>query len=127
MEEDRRCGIRWQITLPVRYRGMTRHIESCCHTQDVSTSGAKLAMVEKHDEGDRLSMVLDIPGSTSGPLCVEADIVWQREATGLNEECKYMTGVMFRKIRDCHKKNILDYVTTNFPELRAQRWWDGIK
>jgi len=127
MEEDRRCAIRWQIALPVRYRGLGKHKEGSCHTQDISTMGARLAMVEKCHPGDRLNMVLDVSGSDSGPVCVEADIVWQKEAGELNEECNYMAGVIFRKIRDCHKNDILDYVSTNFPEIYKRKWWEGIK
>lgn len=127
MEDDRRCAIRWAIQLPVRYMGISRHIEGSCRTEDVSTTGAKLALVEKHVPGDRLNMVLDIPHSSGGSVCVEADVVWQREACKSEEECNYMTGVAFRKIRDCHKRSILDFVSTNFPQEFARRWWEGLK
>ena len=126
MEEDRRCGIRWPVSLPVRYRSILSPSEGCCQTMDISTSGARLAIVERYKPGDQLSMVLDIPDAGRGPVCVEADVVWQTSSDELHEECNYLTGVVFRKIRDCHKKSILDYVNVNHPQMFRERWWDGV-
>jgi hypothetical protein len=126
MEEDRRGAIRWQVSLPVRYYSHLRPNEGCSHTQDLSTLGAKLAMVEKHRVGDQLSLVLDIPDQGNGPVCFDANVVWQRELDGLEQDCKYMTGIEFRRIRDCHKKSILGHVSKNFPNQFVAKWWEGI-
>lgn len=123
---EQRNAIRWNVVLPVRYIGMVSHKEGAAKTRDLSTQGAMLEMVEKHNHGDRLNMMLEVPGSRDGALCVEADVVWQRATMGLNEECNYLTGLVFKRIRDCHKQSILDYVIDNHPEQHRQRWWDGV-
>ena len=127
MEEDRRCGIRWQVSLPIRYRSMRNPLEGCCQTLDISTQGARLAMIERHKSGDKLSMLLDIPNSGSGPVCFDAEVVWQKENDSLTQECNYLTGIAFKRILDCHKKSILGHITKNFKILFIQRWWAGVK
>lgn len=123
---ERRSAIRWDIVLLVRYMGMSRHAEGSCRTQDLSTQGAKLEMMEKHSAGDRLNLMLEVNGNGKEQVCIEADVVWQTEPIELNQGCNYMTGVIFRKIRDCHKKSILDHVNVNHPQQFRQRWWSGI-
>jgi len=125
MNEKRRA-VRWRVALPVRYAGLNTPTEGVCHTQDVSILGAKLAMVERHKQGDRLDMILDGPGNTSGSFCVEADVVWQRASHVSEEECKFLTGVVFSRISDCHRKYLLDYVSENYPQEFRSRWWDGV-
>jgi hypothetical protein len=83
-------------------------------------------MVDRHKQGDRLDMVLDIPGDSSGPFCVEADVVWQKASCVSEEECKFLTGVVFSRIQDHHKKCLLDYVSENHPQEFRSRWWEGV-
>jgi hypothetical protein len=126
MDEKRRAA-RWNVVLPVRYFGATsRHKEGVCKTQDVSVGGARLAMVEKHKIGDRLEMIVEIP-QESAPACIDADVVWQKKACNSDEECNYMTGVVFRRIDDCHKSSILGYVSSNHTQEFRRHWWEGCK
>ena len=127
MDEDKRGAIRWQVVLPIRYINQRKATEGWCHTQDLSTLGAKLAMEERHKPGDHMTMILDIPNSGTGKVCVDADVVWQKEGKDYLQECKYLTGVAFRRIMDCHKKSIIDYILNNFPSLYTQKWWEGTK
>ena len=124
--EEKRSAVRWNIVLPVRYLGITTHKEGLAKTRDLSTTGVRLEMVEKHEPGDRLEMMLEVPGSQNGTVCADADVVWQEESLELEETCNYLTGLVFRKIRDCHKQCILDYVIDNHPQQIRQRWWDGV-
>ena len=124
--EEKRSAVRWNIVLPVRYLGITTHKEGLAKTRDLSTTGVRLEMVEKHEPGDRLEMMLEVPGSQNGTVCADADVVWQEESSELEETCNYLTGLVFRKIRDCHKQCILDYVIDNHPQQIRQRWWDGV-
>jgi hypothetical protein len=124
--EEKRKAVRWNIVLPVRYLGISTHREGTAKTRDLSTIGARLEMVEKHKPGDRLEIMLEIPDSNNGSVCAEADVVWQQGSLQLGEECNYLTGLVFRKIRDCHKQCILDYVVDNRPQQIRQRWWDGV-
>ncbi len=123
---DRRGAIRWDVVLPVRYMGLPSHKEGAARTTDLSLTGACIETVEKHKPGDRLDLMFDVPGTLKGMVCVEADVVWQSGSCRSDQECNYMTGVTFKKIRDCHKQCILDYVIDNKPEQVRQRWWDGI-
>ena len=125
--DEKRAAVRWRVALPVRYAGLNTPTEGACHTCDVSTSGARLAMVERHNAGDRLDMMLDMPDSDAGHLCLEGDVVWQREVCEFNEECKYLTGIVFRKILNCHRKDLAQYVSTNYPQEFRSRWWEGIQ
>lgn len=124
--DEKRMAVRWKVALPVRYAGLNTSTEGICHTQDVSILGARLGMVERHKQGDRLDMVLDIPGSPAGPFCAEADVVWQRASSVSEEECKFLTGVVFSRIRDCHRKYLIDYVSENYPQEFRSHWWDGV-
>ncbi len=124
--DERRCAIRWNIVLPVRYLGISKHAEGACRSRDLSTQGAMLEMANKYDPGARLNLMFEIPGREKEPVCVEADVVWQRECKELQEECKYLTGIAFRRIRDCHKSYILDYVNATQPQQYRERWWDGV-
>ncbi len=123
---EKRESVRWRVALPVRYAGLNTPTEGVCHTQDVSTQGARLAMVERHKKGDRLEMIFDMPEINGGPLCVEGDVVWQKESCDSREECNYLTGIVFRRILDCHKNRLLDYVSANFPQEFRCHWWEGI-
>ncbi len=126
MNENRKA-VRWNIILPVRYVGLSRHTESSAMTRDLSVLGARLAMVERHRTGDKLEMMLDMPaGDSSHPMCVDADVVWQKAACDSKEECNYMTGVVFRNIRECHKKDLAEYVSLNHTHEFRQHWWDGV-
>lgn len=127
MDEDRRGAVRWKVALPVRYCRMDRHSEGACRTADLSLTGARLAMVEKHRAGDSLRMMLELPGSSKGPVPVEADVVWQNGENELSQECNYLTGIMFRKIRDYQKEWILDFVNTNCFDQMSAHWWNGLK
>lgn len=126
MNENRKV-VRWNIILPVRYVGLSRHTESSATTKDLSVLGARLTMVERHRVGDKLEMMLDIPAQeNSNSMCVEADVVWQKPVCDFEEGCNYITGVVFRKIKDCYKKSLADYVSINHPQEFRQHWWDGV-
>lgn len=124
--DEKRNYIRWKVVLPVRYVGLNKHTESAARTQDLSITGARLAMVERHKPGDRLEMMLDFPQVANRPICVDADVVWQKPSSDLNEECNYMTGVVFRKISECNKRNLVEYVHASHPDEFRRRWWDGV-
>ncbi|OIO35364.1 MAG: hypothetical protein AUJ74_06375 [Candidatus Omnitrophica bacterium CG1_02_44_16] len=126
MNENRKA-VRWNIILPVRYVGLFRNTESSAMAKDLSVLGARLAMVERHKPGDKLEMMLDMPaGESSNTMCVDADVVWQRPASALEEGCNYMAGVVFRNIMDCYRKGIAEYVSINHPQEFRQHWWDGV-
>jgi hypothetical protein len=111
--DERRQAIRWNVNLPVRYMGLPSHKEGAAKTLDLSMTGARIETVERHKPGDILDLMLDIPGVQNGLVCVEADVVWQNPGVISEEDCNHMTGVVFRKIRECHKQSILDYVIDN--------------
>lgn len=125
MDERRGIG-RWNVVLPVRYLGVSKHIEGVCETQDLSLNGAKLALVEKHDAGDQLYVLFELPGDRSGGVRCEARVMWQDKLHGSEEGCKYMTGISFTKIRDIQKNVLLDYVNRYYPELFRKHWWNGL-
>lgn len=125
MDEKRKL-VRWRVTLPVRYLGVSKHVEGVCETQDLSLSGIRLAMVEKHDIGDQLYLLMDLPEEKSGSVRCEAEVIWQDKLHGQEEECKYLTGIVFTKIRDVQKSLLLDYVNQYYPELFRQHWWNGL-
>lgn len=123
---EQRGSVRWKVTLPVRYVGLDKHTESAARTQDLSISGARLAMVERHKPGDRLEMMLAFPQMENRPICIDADVVWQKPSCGFNEECNYLTGIVFRKISECGRKDILACVHASHPEEFRRHWWDGV-
>ncbi len=125
--DEKRASVRWKVALPVRYVGLNKHTESLANTKDISISGARLAMVEKHKPGDRLEMVLDFPRITNRPFCVDADVVWQQASSDSNEECNYLTGVVFRRISECNKKDIAEYIYANHNQEFKNRVWEGIE
>lgn len=124
--DDRRSSIRWNINLPIRYLGCSKHNEGCAHTRDISTTGICMETVERHKAGDHLDVMLEFPGMEKGVLCVDSEVIWQRHSDDLREEYNYLTGLVFRNIRDCHKQCILDYVIDNHPEQLRNRWWQGV-
>lgn len=124
--DEKRGSVRWKVVLPVRYVGLNKHTESAAHTQDLSISGAQLAMVERHKPGDRLEMMFAFPQLDSKPICIDADVVWQRASCKLDEECNYLTGVVFRKISECGKKDLVQCVHESHPEEFRRHWWDGV-
>lgn len=123
--DERRNSIRWNIALPIRYIGCLKHNEGFAHTKDLSTTGACVETVEKHAPGDHLSLIVELPGE-EGLISIDAGVVWQRSFKDLKEEYNYLTGLVFRKIRDCHKQSILDYVIDHHPEQLKNRWWQGV-
>lgn len=124
--DEKRKMIRWQVSLPVRYLGVSKHVEGACETQDLSLTGARLAMVEKHETGDQLYVLLDLPQIKNSSVRCEAQVVWQDRPHRFEEECKYLTGIAFIKIRDMQKNMLLDYVNQYYPELFRQYWWNGL-
>ena len=123
--DERRNAVRWNVFMPVRYLDLPDHKEGYAHTKDLSMKGAQIETVERHKVGDVVDMMLDLPGA-QGSMCVEAAVVWQRPSCSY-EECNYLTGLEFRKIRDCHKQAILDFVIDSKPDQVQSRWWDGVK
>ncbi|HAJ57096.1 MAG TPA: hypothetical protein DCL35_04930 [Candidatus Omnitrophica bacterium] len=124
--DEKRTNVRWKIVLPVRYVGLNKHTESAARTQDISISGARLAMVERHRAGDRLGIMLDFSQVSNKPICIDADVVWQKVSCDLNEECNYLTGVVFRKISECGKRDLVQCVHESHPEEFRRHWWDGV-
>lgn len=124
--DEKRKVIRWQVNLPVRYLGVSKHIEGACETQDLSLSGARLAMIERHEIGDQLYVLLDLPLGKNNSVRCEAQVIWQDKLYSLEEEYKYLTGIAFIKIGDTQKNVLLDYVNQYYPELFRQRWWNGL-
>ncbi|MFH1691536.1 MAG: PilZ domain-containing protein [Candidatus Omnitrophota bacterium] len=124
--DEKRNVVRWQVVLPVRYLGVSKHIEGACETQDLSLSGARLAMVEKHEAGDQLFVLFDLPEENRSSVRCEAEVVWQDKLHDLEEKHKYITGIVFTKIRDIQKSVLLDYVNQYYPELFRQHWWNGL-
>ena len=112
--------------MPVRYAEPKVYAEGACATHDISTTGARLTVSKKHRPGDLFELMLDLAGS-SDHLCIEAEVVWQKRLEEFQEECKYLTGVLFRKIRDCDKKSLFDHVNANFPQEVRRHWWEGCK
>ncbi len=110
---ERRQAIRWNVNLPVRYMGLPSHKEGAAKTMDLSMTGARIETVERHKAGDKLDLMVDIPGGGNSLVCVEADVVWQNPGSISEEDCNHMTGVVFKKIRECHKQSILDYIIDN--------------
>ncbi len=125
--DEKRKVVRWQVSLPVRYLGVSKHVEGVCETQDLSLSGARLAMIEKHEAGDQLYVLLDLPQGKNSSVRCEAQVMWQDRQHGLEEEYKYLTGIAFIKIRDTQKNTLLDYVNQHYPDLFRQRWWIGLQ
>jgi c-di-GMP-binding flagellar brake protein YcgR len=109
----------------MRYLSLAKHNEGSGRTRDLSTRGAQVEMVERHATGDRLEIILDLPDSSQG-ICIDADVVWQSKSECVEEECNYKTGLVFKRIRDCHKQEILDYVIDRHPEQSRARWWQGV-
>ena len=124
--DEKRCAPRWNVALPVKYVDPKAHAEGACALQDISTSGARFTVTKKHRAGDLVEMMLELPG-TCTPFCVEAQVVWQKRLEEFQEECKYLTGVAFRKIRDCDKKWLIEHINGNHPEEFRRHWWDGCK
>jgi hypothetical protein len=71
-------------------------------------------------------MVVDFPEISNNPICVDADIVWQRASNDLEEECNYLAGVVFRRISAGNKKDLVEYVHVNHPKEFRERLWEGI-
>ena len=125
--DEKRNAVRWRVSLPVRYKRLWRGGEGMCTTMDLSTSGARLSMLDKAIPGEHMDLVLGVPvEGASRSLCIQADVVWQEPGCDLEEGCNYLTGVMFKKIRDCHKKSILDCIYLVNPEEQRKRWWDVV-
>ncbi|MFA5038046.1 MAG: PilZ domain-containing protein [Candidatus Omnitrophota bacterium] len=123
--DERRSSVRWNISLPIRYMGCSKHNEGFAHTRDLSTTGACVETVEKHKAGDHLNVMLEFPGDKDR-VCIDSEVVWQKASQGLKEEYNYLTGLVFRKIRDSHKQCILDYVIDSHPDQLRNRWWQGL-
>lgn len=125
--DERRGATRWSVCLPVRYLDLPSHKEGSARTKDLSTVGAQVETVEKHKPGDRVDLMLDLPGNATGRVCIEANVIWQANQAASEEGCNYLTGLEFKRVRDCHKQTILDYVIDNKPEQVRSRWWEGLK
>ncbi len=123
--DEKRGSVRWNIILPIRYMGFVKHNEGFARTKDLSTTGACVETVEKHEPGDRLNIMFEFP-DVEGTVCVESEVIWQRHSKEFQEEYNYLTGLAFRKIRDCHKQSILDYVIDHHPQQHRERWWQGV-
>lgn len=123
--DEKRASIRWNIILPIRYLGFVKHNEGYARTKDISTTGACVEMVEKHAPGDRLNVMFEFP-EVEETVCVESEVIWQKPSQGFQEEYNYLTGMVFRRIRDHHKQCILDYVIDHYPQQLRDRWWEGV-
>ncbi|MDD3374279.1 MAG: PilZ domain-containing protein [Candidatus Omnitrophica bacterium] len=73
--QDQRLFDRVNIRFPVRLSRENSH--DCCNTvvRDVSAQGVRIYSPEKLSIFDRLSLSVDIPGS-SEPLGVDGHVVW---------------------------------------------------
>ncbi|MGE5280297.1 MAG: PilZ domain-containing protein [Deltaproteobacteria bacterium] len=123
--EERREATRWEIVLPVDYLSHPEHKEGHAHTLDMSTRGAQLETLERHQSGDRIDVMFHTGEGMENNVCAEARVIWQRPAPDSLQECNYLTGIEFTKIRDCFKQKILDYVIDTKPEQVHKRWWGG--
>jgi len=125
--DERRGATRWEIVLPVDYLNFPSHKEGHAHTRDLSTRGAQLETVEKHGFGDKVDVMFHTGDGMENNVRVEAKVVWQRPAIDSFQECNFLTGIEFTKIRDCFKQKILDYVIETKPEQASKRWWSDTR
>lgn len=126
--EEKRCVTRWEIVLCARYAGMTTHGVGVCNTSDINMLGARLMMPERHNQGDRIALLLDVPYKVDGrPADIGADIVWQEDGDKGAQEVCFATGVLFTRISDRDRKSILDYISTYYARKFRQNWWCGLK
>jgi len=121
--ENRREATRWEIVLPVRCLSHPSHREGYAHTRDLSTRGAKLETIERHSSGDKMDLMFQTGEGQDNNICLEARVVWQAPALDSFQECNFLTGIEFTKIRDSFKQKILDYVMETKPEQVRARWW----
>jgi len=99
------------------------HKEGYAHTRDLSTRGALLESIERHTSGDKIDMMFQTGEGLENNVSVEAKVVWQAPALDSFQECNFLTGIEFTKIRDSFKQKILDYVIDTKPEQVRKRWW----
>ena len=125
--DERRGATRWEIVLPVDYLNLPSHKEGHAHTRDLSTRGAKLETIERHEMGDKVDVMFQTGEGKESKVCAEARVVWQRPAVDSFQECNFLTGIEFTKIRDSFKQRILDYVIDTKPEQVQKRWWGSSK
>lgn len=121
--DNRRGATRWEIVLPVRYLNHPGHKEGYAHTRDLSTRGALLESVERHASGDKIDLMFRTGEGPENNIRAEARVVWQAPARDSYQECNFLTGIEFTKIRDSFKQKILDYVIDTKPEQASERWW----
>lgn len=114
IENEKRGAVRYPAVLSVRYNVNATYIEGLAKTCDISEGGAKLEVAKDHCCEDRLGLMIEGLSGTIEPLCIEADVVWRKKITKLfDQECNYLVGVAFRRIRDSHKSIILSHAAEN--------------
>ncbi|MBN1871861.1 MAG: PilZ domain-containing protein [Candidatus Omnitrophica bacterium] len=112
--EERRQATRINTTFLVKYTFSKKQTVTLDgHTKDVSTSGMRLLIHEKLNQGTVLLLEFDLPGITS-IVKAEGKVVWSSgDFEDRDDEGKriFQAGIQFTHISENDRNRLSDYVT----------------
>jgi c-di-GMP-binding flagellar brake protein YcgR len=107
MIEDRRAFIRYGLATSVSYRLETEpQVERFCSSIDVSSSGLKLQMPEKLEQGTRLQVSFRLPEEYGEVFAKCTVVAWARQGG----QSLFETGVEFVEIDEKFRAKISSYI-----------------
>ncbi|MCX5707236.1 MAG: PilZ domain-containing protein [Candidatus Omnitrophica bacterium] len=119
MDERRSC-VRWQINQEAELKLNDSIGVMPCTVDDISLKGIRISLRRNlfPEVLSRLNLALP-----NGPeLRVEARVAWQDNSDLTNN----VYGMSFVDMKESNRKNIYDYVSSNFPQEVNRRWKEGL-
>lgn len=86
------------------------------HSVDISFKGMRLFSPNCFDSGEILDIFFHFPDKPYQEAV--GKVMWSRPVKG-----EFEMGISFLNIKDLVKQNILDYITSYFPQEFSRHWW----
>jgi c-di-GMP-binding flagellar brake protein YcgR len=121
--EDKRQYIRWNVSLPAKYKIDGQEKECFCQIKDMGNGGICISCMDKIDPNQVLHITINMPQEV-GSVNATGRAVWQRESQDVQEEGKgFPTGIKFITLSYADRDRIFNYILRFKRQELVRRWW----
>ncbi len=119
--QEKRQYVRWQASLPVKYKIDGQEEEITSNIKDISNGGICINSSDRFNLDSLLDITINMPEDI-GPLLANGNIIWQNKSTGTEKE-GFLTGIKFTGLGYSDIDRMYNYLYKYHRQELVSRWW----
>ena len=119
--QEKRQYVRWQASLPVKYKIDNQGKELSCITGDISNGGIRINCSDRLNLDSLLDMTIEMSGDIE-PLRANGKVVWQNKSSEAEKE-NFSTGIKFIGLGYSDIDRMYNYLYKYHRQELVSRWW----